>query len=249
MEFVSALRTLARRRYWLPLGVLLAIALGAAAGGYVQAGPFARSTARSAVATAQIQLEAERPLESDVSVDGPTIARQAMLLGERLAADDTTALIARNAGVPSGALTVLSSNGATVSGRSSPLARLAVEAASSTPSRYRMTISSTTEAPIVSIVATAPEGPTAARLAAAAAPAMRMIIDAPDTVKRRVRLESLGPPRVEAIVARGTRPLVGAFAAVGGFVAWCWFVVVASALPRLWRKDDRWASDLPGGPA
>ena len=235
MELLSPLRLLARRRLVLALGAVLAAAIGATTSGYLPVGPLASAEKRSAIATAEIQIDTQRPLAADLLASAATIADQSVMLGERLAADDTRVLIARRAGVPVRDLVVLSSRTAIV-GRSTPLARAAVDAASSAPSRFRLTVSSLSDTPIIAVAAAAPDRKTAARLAAAAAPALELVIDAaPETVKKRLEVKPLAAPRTAQVITGGPKPLLGALAAVLGFVGWCWCVVVAGGIARLWR--------------
>lgn len=235
MELLSPLRLLARRRLVVALGVLLAAAMGAAASGYLTVGPFDSSERRSAIATADIQIDTWRPLAADLRASDATIAEQAILLAERLAADDTRSVIARAAGVPVEELVVVSSRTAIV-GRSTPVARAAVEAAGSAQSRFRLTVSSTIEAPIISVVAAAPDRTKAAQLAAAAAPAVeRVIASAPDTVVRRLEVEQLAPPQTAVVVSGGPKPLLGPIVALFAFLGWCWCAIVAGGVVRLWR--------------
>lgn len=235
MELLSPLRLLVRRRLVLALGVLVAATMGVAAGGYLPVGPFGSPERRSAIATAEIQVDTVRPLAADLRASTATIADQTVMLGEHLAADDARTFIARQAHVPVRDLAVLSSRTAIV-GRSSPLARGAVDAASSVQSAFRLTVSSWGDTPIISVEAAAPDRATAALLAAAAAPALQMVIDAaPETVKRRLEVKPLAAPRTGAVVSGGPKPLLGVVAALFGFVGWCWCVVVASGIARLWR--------------
>ena len=232
MELLSALHVLARHRVFVALGVLVACAIGAAASGYLALGPLASPELRSAIATAEIQVDTARPLGADVRASGATIDEQTIMLAERLAADDTRAFVAQRAGVPVADLAVLSTRTAIV-GRQSAMARAAVDAASSTTSRYRVTLSAPTGAPIISVVAAAPDRATAARLAAAAAPAVgKVIADAPDTIRQRLEAEQLAPPRTATVVTGGAKPLLGVLAALIAFVGWCWVVVVAGGLLR-----------------
>jgi len=235
MELLSPLRLLARRRVVLLLGAMAAVAMGIAAGGYLPVGPLASPERRSAIATAEIQIDTRRPLAADLRAIGATIADQSVMLSERLAADDTRALIARRAGVPVRDLVVLSSRTA-IEGRSTPVARAAVDAASSVQSRFRLTLSSMSDAPIILVAAAAPDRRTAARLASAAADALELVIDAPETVKKRLMVKPLADPQTAAVVTGGPKPLLAVLAALFGFVGWCWCAVVAGGVARLWRS-------------
>jgi hypothetical protein len=217
------------------LGALLAAALGLAASGKVAVGPFGAQELHSGLATANIQIDTPRPLAVDARASAAIATQQAMMLAERLSADTARAAIARRADVPSDELAVLSSRTAIV-GRTSPAARAAVDVASSLPSRYRLTVSSTSDAPIISLVAAAPDVASARRLAAAAAPAVaNMIAAAPDTVWKRLEVRPLARPDAVAINAGGSKPLLGVVAGLIAFVGWCWGLVVACGMLRAWR--------------
>jgi hypothetical protein len=236
MELLTPLRRLLRRRRILLLGMLLCGALGVAASGYVPVGPFASPERRSAVSTAEIQIDTVHPLAADLRASTATIAEQAVMLAERLAGDDTRGLIAAGAGVRSRDLAVLSSRTAII-GRSNPLARAAVEASGSVQTPVRLIVSSAGDTPIVSVLAAAPDRATASRLAAAAAPALRFIIaSAPDTVPKRLKVESLSAPKTVTVVSGGPRPAIGVILALLGFIGWCWCAVVVSGLARVWRE-------------
>jgi hypothetical protein len=236
MELLTPLRLLLRRRRVLLLGMVLCGALGVAASGYLPVGPFASPERRSAVSTAEIQIDTVHPLAADLRASTATIAEQAAMLGERLAGDDTRGLIAARAGVRSSELAVLSSRTAII-GRATPLARAAVEASGSVQTPVRLIVSSASDSPIVSVLAVAPDRATASRLAAAAAPALRLIIEAaPDTVRKRLKVEALSTPKTVTVVSGGPRPVIGAILALIGFVGWCWCAIVVSGLARVWRE-------------
>jgi hypothetical protein len=236
MEFVTALHVLARRRLLVLLGALLAGTFGAAVAGYLAVGPFGSPELHSSVARTKIQIDTPRPLATDIWALGLTLSEQATMLGERLAAEDTREYIARQAGIPSDDLAVRSSRTA-IAGRPSALARSAVDAASFSGTPYRLTVYPATDAPIISIVTAGPDTATASRLAAAAAPALRMVIDgAPDSVRRRLVVKPLAAPQTKAVVSGGTKPALGVVAALVAFAGWCWLVVVASGVVRLIRR-------------
>lgn len=235
MELLTPLRILARRRLMVALGALLAAALGVAASGEVAVGPFGASERHSALATANIQIDTPRPLAVDAKARASIVTQQAMMLAERLTARGARAMIARQAGVPIDELAVLSSRTAIV-GRSGAVARAAVDAASSLRTRFRLTVSSTSDAPIISLVAAAPDVRTATSLAAAAAPAVEMLIAAaPDRVWKRLEVEPLARPEAITLHAGGPKPLLGVAAALIAFVGWCWGLVVAGGMLRAWR--------------
>ena len=235
MELLTPLRILARRRLMVALGALLAAALGVAASGKVAIGPFGASELHSALATANIQIDTPRPLAVDAKARASIATQQAMMLAERLPASDARDMIARGAGVPVDELAVLSSRTAIV-GRAGPVARSAVDAAASLRTRYRLTVSSTSDAPIISLVAFAPDVRTARRLAAAAAPAVEMMIAAaPARVWKRLQVEPLAQPQAIALDSGGPKPLLGVAAALIAFIGWCWGLVVAGGMLRAWR--------------
>lgn len=247
MELLIPLRLLVLRTRMLALGALLSVAIGIAGSGYLPIGPLGSPERRSAIATADIQIDTLRPLAADLRASTATIADQSVMLGERLAADDTRTLIARRAGVPVEDLAVLSSRTAIV-GRSSPVARGAVDAASSVQSRFRLTVSSASDTPIISLVAAAPDRATAARLAAAAAPALELVIaSAPATVKKRLVVKPLASPRTAVVVTGGPKPLLGAVAALLAFIGWCWSVIVAVGVARARAPGlrIRWSHPAP----
>jgi hypothetical protein len=243
MELLSPLRLLARRRLVLAVGVLVALAIGALGAGMVAVGPVGGPPTRSAIATAEIQIDTPRPLAADLRAATGTIEDQTIMLAERLAADDTTAIVAREAGVPLEDLAVVSSRTA-IAGRHSAVARAAVDAASTPVSRYRLTVSSTTDAPIISLLAAAPDEATAARIAMAAAPAVESVIAAaPEKVRKRLVVRPLAPPTTKALVAGGRKPLLGVVAALLVFVGWCWCALVAGGLIRALRGGRRPAGE------
>jgi hypothetical protein len=237
MELVTPLHQLMQRRGALLLGLLLSLALGLAASGMLPVGPFASPERRSAVSTAKIQIDTVRPLAADLRASTATVAEQAAMLGERLAGDDTRGLIAARAGVPLRDLAVLSSRTVIV-GRSSPLARSAVEASGSVQTPVRLTVTTASDTPLITVAAAAPTRETAARLAAAAAPAIRFVIaSAPQSVTKRLGVIQLAPPRTATVVAGGPRPLIGAALAVLAFIGWCWCVLLAGGIARLRRTS------------
>jgi len=246
MELVTPLRRLLGRRRVLLIGILLCGALGVAASGYLPVGPFASPERRAAVSTAEIQVDTVHPLAADLRASTATIAEQAAMLGERLAGDDTRGLIAARAGVRSRDLAILSSRTAII-GRSSPLARAAVEASGSVQTPVRLIVSSASDTPIISVLAAAPDRATATRLAAAAAPALRLIIaSAPDTVRKRLKVEALSSPKTVTVISGGPRPVIGALLALIGFIGWCWCAIVVSGVTRVWREGVTTDPFAPG---
>ena len=238
MELLAPLRELARRPLILAIGVLGSLLLAFAASGYGP-GPLASPERRSGVATAEIQIDTARPLAADLRASTATVADQSVMLGESLAADDKRALIAAHAGVDADGLAVLSSRTAIV-GRPSPLALSAVDAASSVQTPMRITVTTATDTPIITVTAFAPDRETATRLAAATGPALQSLIDAaPPTVKKRLVVKPLAAPQAATVVNGGPRPLIAVAAAIFGFVGWCWAVLAFAGLGRFWR----WAAD------
>ena len=238
MELLAPLRELARRPLILAIGVLGSLLLAFAASGYGP-GPLASPERRSGVATAEIQIDTARPLAADLRASTATVADQSVMLGESLAADDKRALIADRAGVDADGLAVLSSRTEIV-GRPSPLARSAVDAASSVQTPMRITVTTAIDTPIITVTAFAPDRETATRLAAATGPALQSLIDAaPPTVKKRLVVKPLAEPQAATVVNGGPRPLIAVAAAIFGFVGWCWAVLAFAGLGGLWR----WAAD------
>jgi hypothetical protein len=238
MELLSPLRELARRPLILALGVLGSLLLAFAASGYGP-GPLASPERRSAIATAEIQIDTARPLAADLRASTATVADQAVMLGESLSADDKRAEIAAHAGVDPEGLAVLSTRTAIV-GRASPLARSAVDAASAVQTPMRITVMTASDTPLITVTAFAPDRETAIKLAAATAPALQSVIDAaPPTVKKRLEVKPLAEPQAITVVNGGPRPLIAIAAAIFAFVGWCWAVLALGGLGRFWR----WAAD------
>lgn len=239
MEIMSALRLLRRRRLLVALGALAALALGAAASGYVAIGPFASGKIRSAIASVQIQIDTPEPLVADLRASELVIAAQTVLLAERLTSAEAQAQIARRAGVPAARLDVESSR-TEIPGRASPLAREAAAAAGAPTGHYRVNVHAAAGVPIITVLAFAPDRALALKLARAAAPALDAVTaGSAANPQSQLRILPLAPARAVERTRGGPHPVLGVAATVIFFVAWCWLVLVADGAARAWRRHVR----------
>lgn len=162
MELLSVLRVLARRPLLVALGLLAAAVAGVATGEALSA-PAER---RSAVARSEIQIDTPNSLLVDLVAIDSALRAQTVLLADQLAGSEQRAAIAHAAGIAPARLTVLRADAA-LPPRVSPLATRAAEAAATARSAYVLTVSATTELPVISIRATGADSATVGRLAQA----------------------------------------------------------------------------------
>jgi len=228
---------------------VVALLVGLMAGGALGSGLLYGAKTETGYAEAQIILDTPKPLAVDLKVSDDTIVMQSALLAEHLQAPEQMAALAREAGVPRDGLTVITLP--YVQLVPTELARRATRAASE-PAKYTLTVTPSPTVPIVSLVATAPDKPAAARVAQSVLPVLRAFVAANGpvavrgrSVKPRVRalsVKPLGPVRATEIAGGGPKPVVVLVAFVVLFALWCSAIVISSGLMRAWRGL---AGDVP----
>lgn len=235
MELVAVLRTLARRRLLLALGLLLSVGVGALASGALGQGPGTTPELRTAAATTAVQIDTARPIVGDLRANNTSIGTQAILLGEHLAGARSRRILARAAGIPVRDLTVVATRSEEPF-RPSPLAIAAGEAAESAGTPFRVTATTRPDAPVIAIRADAPTARQARQLARGVAPALEAAVRAYEVIDfYRLRVRPLGGLQVRQVVDGGPSPAKGAAGGLGFFVAWCCGLVLATGIGRVWR--------------
>lgn len=238
MELLSVLRLLVRRRLLVALGLLAAVLVALVGSGVLGIGPAAAPERTSAVALARIQIDTARPLAADLGASDATIDAQTVMLGESLADAGQQAALARAAEIPSADLTVRSTG--IEQGLDSRLRAAARDAARTSREPYVVTVASTPDVPILTVVAAGPDRRTSERLASAAAPVLdALAVQRAPADWRRLSAEQLGPVRVAQARSGAVSPLLGVAGGLVLFAAWCGAIVVGGGLARVARSGSR----------
>lgn len=232
MEFLSILRVLARRPLLVALGLLTAAAVGVVTTGALSGAPERHST----VARSQIQIDTPNSLLVDLVAIDSALRAQTVLLADQLASSEQRAAIAHAAGIAPARLTVVRADAA-VPPRVSPLATHAAEAAAKPRSAYVLTVSATTELPVIWIRAAGPESATVGRLAQAPTTILQSLTAAGAPGRRHQHsVRALTPVEfVSGVVTGGRNVFTGMLAFIVTAVLWCSAIVILSGIARAWR--------------
>ena len=223
MELVALLRILWRRRVYVALGLVLALAVGFAAsrGETRQLGI---ASTRVVIDTVDSQLVDAEPVGAD------TLAWRAALLGDLMGSDAGRPRIAYSMGIPEKDLAVVAPH-LNEPPKNTPAARRAAEAGAITTQPYVVAIQADGPLPIIDIDATAPTPGDAARLATAATDAIRAVASAHEDTAETLAfvVDDAGAMKTKAITNGPRRGLAAALAIVF-FAMWCAGVIVVSHL-------------------
>lgn len=223
MELLSVVRMLVRLRWLVALGAVLAVA-----GGYLAVIKLGGApTQRSWQVSIQAQVDMPDPLAADSYASSATVQAKTVLMAAYLTRGESAAAIARRAGVPEPQLTVMTP-AIDVPRRQSPLVAAAQDtAAAQTP--FSVSAVAWPYSPLITLVASAPDEPTATRLSEAA---MRELVGGDTGAdKDRMVVRQLGPARTASSLT-STPPGAPVGVAVGVFLfgGWCTALVLVSGL-------------------
>jgi hypothetical protein len=234
MELVSVLRVLAGRPLLVAAGLVTAVLAGCAASGAVFPGVGAPAR-QTTTAYAQIQIDTPQSLLADLAADASAIGTQTVLLADRLPKREVAAAIARAAGIAPAKLTVLAADSA-YPVLVSPLATRGAEAASTPTGAYVLTVTASTQFPVIGVAASGPDGATVKRLAQAPTTVLRSLTAAgAQSPRHELSVKALTPLVVAADDRGGHGGLVGVIVFVALFALWCCALVIAAGIARLWR--------------
>jgi hypothetical protein len=237
MELLTVLKMLSRRRFPAGVGVLVALTVGAAASGVL---PLRTGDSQAQVtgeALARVLVDTRDPLAGTVQPKGAeTIQRRTVLLADLLSSDPMMAIITGQAGLRAGEVVVHRSTDREPSVPGALPERAAEAETASATERYALDVRTDASVPIISIGASAPDVPSARRLAEEAVDALRWATARPSGRNAGVEIQPLGAVRAREVADdSGPRPLLGLAAATVAFVMWCAAIVIACGLARLWR--------------
>lgn len=224
MDSLAFPRALWRRRIFVSLGAVLAIATAA---------KFAAGTAAGG-ARAEVRVLLDTPQSQLINADPARVKSlpwRANLLSQLLGTEPARRQLAREAGIPAHQLAVVNSDLATPTVPASlPLA--AANAAASPPEVYLLSVHSDATIPLISLEAQAPDRGAAARLAEAAAHALKISAAPADMPKAQSFIaEPVGPITTRSLPA-DHRTLLMLGMAIVLFGLWCAGVVLVSAIGR-----------------
>jgi hypothetical protein len=233
MELVTFLQLLRERRVLVAIGVLLALAAGLLVG---RASHDAGDTSR---ASAQMVLDTKNSQLVEAAPDGASMLPvRAFLLADTLATDSGRALIARAAGVPEKQLDVLGPSATGVPVVDSPLVTQVAGAVSDAGAPYVVNAVVDQVTPMILILANAPDGRTASKLATAAQGTLRSLLVHEDGHQTRgFALRTTSAVEVTPIPGASRRRLMMVAAAAFVFGLWCTCIVlIAGTRQRLARE-------------
>lgn len=240
MELLNVLHFLSRHRLLTAVGVLLALATGAAAAGLP---PFGGASTEPKEREALVRVLVDTPSSLQTSAAGKgaeTIVERAALIGETAAREDVAAAIARGAGLRPADIAVFA-EAALVPPVISPLPEHAAEIETvAAPKKYVVALRLEDSVPILDVKAIAPDARAAVRLADATVAALQATtryVAARPIPGAGVVLTPLG----EATLAHATdsgRPsrVVALGAAIILFSVWCAAIVITGGALGAWRR-------------
>jgi hypothetical protein len=251
MELVGMLRVLARHRWLLALGAVLALAAAVPTLYRVTPGlppQIAQRGGSSVVATAQALLGAadggSYELDSRIAT---TIPARASLVADLAATDVARTRIARLAGIDPGQLAIFgpATGAAAVP---VPLAAEATEAGGLAPEAAVVRLQASPTQPIITIRAYAAQPAMAARLADATRAGLEDIVRARSGRAPVVQIERLGVVTQRTVVTAPKKP-VAVIAFIAVLVLWCSGVILVDRLgrrPRTSRSVRRQTTSVTG---
>jgi hypothetical protein len=223
-------RALWRRRIIVTLGAVLAIAVASKLAAGSRDGR-ALAGVRVLLDTPQSQLTNADPARVE------SLPWRASLLSLLLGTEPVRQQLAREAGIPAQQLAVVSSDLATPIVPAS-LPETATGAAANPSEVYLLSVHSDATIPLISLEAQAPDRETAARLAEAAAHALKISAAPPEMPEARSFIaEPVGPITTGSLPA-GRRTLLMLGVAIVLFGLWCGGVVLVSAIARSMRLPE-----------
>jgi hypothetical protein len=242
MELVMAWHIMRRRRILTTLGVIVSALVFLAGVGGKLPGFSPLQTAGSA--RARVLVDTPYSLIADLRARADITGPQASLLSDLLAEPEQVAAIEREAGIPEGGLVVLRPT-LTLPVAPSNLDQDAASVAAA-PGVWTLSATTSTQLPIVTLNAVAPDKAAAFRLATAATTTLTQLADArapfvpiPNSPKG-FTIRQLGTPRSIAISeGGGSHVTTSLIAAIMMFLFWCGGVLVVIGLLRALRTPPR----------
>lgn len=253
MEIVSLIRVLRRRRALVGLGLILAVAVAAIAGGVVSSGGEAAS--QGSHATVHVLIDTRVPLIATSGGTGEdTIVPRAVFLADRMHGASAMRQIAQTVGIPRNSLSVvapalppLEEFNLVPDGQ---LPTVVAKATQLPRAPYVVALTPNYDVPVIAIDTAAPTPNGAVTLARAAIAAMERATQptghtsgaaggtatsSSRATRPALRVVPLGAPTSMPPVPVGTHLRRGVLAAVVVFAFWCIGIVIASGISRLWR--------------
>jgi len=224
MEFLAVARVLWRCRIAVAAGGVVAIVLALV---------FALGT-KSTVGVASTRVMLDTPRSQTVNTNPPnfdTLPSRAALLADLTADNPSRQRIANDVGIATKSL-VVRSPAMSIAPVAAPLPRHALDVASAVPEPYELSIRAIYPLPIVAIDARAPSGAQAAKLATAAAAALKAA--APSEFAHeadRFVVEDVGPVRSHEVVD-GPRRMFAVIVALVVFGLWCACITIIVGVSR-----------------
>lgn len=231
MELVDVARVLARRRFLLLVGAVLALGIAVAVRHGSQPG--------GAIATTRVLLDTPRSALVEVKPRGAdTLAWRAELMTNLLASSSTLRRLAASVGVARHDVAFVDPSLATPPVQTS-LATAAGDAASITTARYVLTAEAPSGLPMITLQAATPDRASAQRLVDAAV----AVLQRNGTGAGGGRVQGFHVALVRPVRSKlepaGHGRLVAIASSIVFFVLWCSALAIVPALLRAWRTTVR----------
>jgi hypothetical protein len=224
MELVALLRILWRYRIATLAGAGIAVALGVMA---------LRSGSTSSVGVASLRVLLDTPKSQTVDVDPKnawTLEWRAALLADLAPGGTVRGRVLRELHIPAGQLNVTTPDFAAPP-VPFPLPVHAIKAATGGPEPYQLVVSYASYLPIMGLDASAPTKAEAARVANAAADALRAEAATDRAPDSRFVVDDMGPVQAKQIVNH-PRKIIAPLVTMVVFLMWCSALTVFAAVAR-----------------
>jgi capsular polysaccharide biosynthesis protein len=245
MDLAQILRTLGRRKFALTIVVILAIAAALATGYKVSFNPpkLASKAVPSGQATTQILVDSPQSAIADLKQDTAPLVTRATVFAQFMTSSTIRERISNATGIPASQITAegpFSGPGEPQNTVTPSEARGGQVRAQTHP--YRLTFVAQEQIPLVSVYASAPTAPQAAKLANGVYTAVRGYVDeiaAADATnpEHRVTVRQLGTAGASTVTTGGSKAImVLAFLAI--IIFGCLLIIAIAALRRSGEEID-----------
>jgi hypothetical protein len=249
MEIGYILNELWRRKYWVALGLIVAV-IAAASTAYKLPSLEKKSLVLGTAST-EVLIDSPRSPLGSLTSEIDTLAVRAGIYARLIESTPVRERVARELGVsPLGVATQGPQPKRSQRGREASAGDRSNELLTE-DNELRLFASSAGDIPLLTISGQGPTGESAIRLVDAAANAIADYVseiqesqDIPEYA--RVQIRRLGPPQ-GGLVNEGVDKMAAALAFVGGFVGWCILVLLAGRIGESWR-EVRAAGNVPWAP-
>lgn len=258
MEFTQALHELWRQRFWVAVGVLLALLAGLSIAYRISFAPPALETKSLAIGVAdtQILIDRQRSALTDLDVDLQPLSARASVYTRFMTSLPVREAIADEVGIPVSELFTEAPIQAQVpKAATEPVSAERADQLLGENTQYRLRFETDTGLPTVKILAEAPTAEDAVRLADGAAAGFTKYVQGiqeqqriPDL--RRAEIRQLGDAQ-GGLIAEDINVRLAVIVGIASFIGWCLLVLLGSSVARNLRviRSSEAAGDTGGSAA